>query len=102
MIVDAEFEAVAVVGASPPVIRLRGELDVAGEDEFDRALGVVMAASPSSVAIDLSGVTFIGSTGIRALVKTVNAVGDVRIRGASAWMRRLFEVATVTELFRLE
>ena len=49
-----------------------GEIDLAAADPFEeRASEAVMEAGGSSVLIDLSGVTFIDSTGMRALIRVL-------------------------------
>jgi anti-anti-sigma factor len=45
-----------------------GEVDVATADDLLAAVCGVVDAKPAEVAIDLSGVTFFGSDGVRALV----------------------------------
>ncbi len=92
------FEAVPVL--DPPTLRLRGEFDVAGEPAFDDALAVVVSAQPNCLVIDVTDLEFIGSTGLRGLVKAKQAVGEVILLGADAWMRRLLEVASLDTVFR--
>ena len=49
-----------------------GDIDLATADPFEeRATEAVMEAAGSSVLMDLSGVTFMDSTGIRALVRVL-------------------------------
>ena len=53
---------------------LSGRIDIAGAQEIDMRMGIV-AGSRRAVVIDLSGVSFIASMGLRCLVsaaKTVN------------------------------
>ena len=94
------FEAVPVL--DPPTLRLRGEFDVAGEPAFEDALAVVTAANPQSLVVDVTELQFIGSTGLRGLVKAKRAVGDVVVTGADQWMRKLFEVASLDCVFRFD
>lgn len=46
-------------------VSVRGELDIASVDEFSRAVADGLAAGP--VLLDLRGLTFMDSTGVRAL-----------------------------------
>ena len=49
-----------------------GEIDLATADPFEeRASEAVMKAAGSSVLIDLSGVTFMDSSGMRALIRVL-------------------------------
>lgn len=60
-------------------IRLCGRLDITGAEEIDmRFSGLVSAAS--SVIVDLAGVTFLASIGIRTLVANAKALA---LRGGS-------------------
>ncbi len=47
---------------------LRGELDLATADEVEDALHRAERDEPSVVVIDLSGLTFLDSTGLRTIV----------------------------------
>jgi anti-sigma B factor antagonist len=51
------------------VLALSGELDLAVEPELTATLEDVVAAGESIVVLDLRALTFIGSTGIRALIE---------------------------------
>ncbi len=55
---------------------MHGELDLAVADSFtEQASEVVLETAGPSVLIDLSGVTFMDSSGLRALLRVVG-VGD--------------------------
>jgi len=51
------------------VVRLGGEFDVAAEEHFDRVVER-MAAEAKTIVLDLSELSFIDSTGLRALLRT--------------------------------
>lgn len=51
-------------------VRLYGEFDLAGCDEFEEALGRLDLTAVRELVIDLGGVTFIDSSAIRALLST--------------------------------
>jgi anti-anti-sigma factor len=96
------FEAVPIVGQPPPELVLRGEFDADGEPAFERALRAVLADGPPALVVDIRDLRFLGSTGLRGFVRARNAVGDVTVRGAGPWMRRVFEAASLDSLFRFE
>lgn len=96
------FEAVPVVGPPPPELVLRGEFDADGEAAFERALRAVLAGGPPSLVVDIKDLLFLGSTGLRGLVRAKNAVDEVTVRGAGPFMRRVFEAASLDSLFRFE
>ena len=62
------------------VVAVAGELDLATVDEVTRVLSGVEARYPFRVVIDLSAVTFMGSTGLNLLVCAHNRLGRDRLR----------------------
>ena len=57
------------------LLRLRGELDMAGVDQFERLLIADGAPEAGTFVVDLRGLTFIDSSGLRALI-----MADQRVR----------------------
>ena len=55
--------------AGTHVIGLFGELDLATVGDFERALADVEASHVAEIVVDLSGLQFIDSTGIRVLAE---------------------------------
>ena len=51
------------------VVRLAGELDLYNADDARAALGEACEQSPERLVVDLSGVTFVDSTGLGVLVE---------------------------------
>ena len=83
-------------------ITLEGELDVAGsallEDEIDRVLA---ESAPTTVVLDLSGLDFMDSTGLRLVVLTDAKARDaewelVLVRGNES-VHRVFEITRMAE-----
>ena len=59
------------------VLSLRGELDLTSVPQFDQELQAAEAANPGRLVIDLSGLDFMDSTGLRALLQArERAKGD--------------------------
>jgi anti-sigma B factor antagonist len=76
---------------------VHGEIDLAAADRFEeRAFEAVMDAPASSVLIDLSGVTFIDSAGMHALIRVL----ELR-SGKSLIVQPSRQVYRVLELFAL-
>jgi anti-anti-sigma factor len=57
------------------LLRLEGELDMAGVDQFERRLTAERPREVATFVIDLRGLSFIDSSGLRALI-----MADQRIR----------------------
>ena len=62
------------VGTSIPCVRLNGRLDIAGTQAIDLKFTANTSAQRKSVIVDLSGVDFIASIGIRMLVTNAKAL----------------------------
>jgi anti-anti-sigma factor len=62
------------------LLSLKGELDMAGVDQFERLLNTDRPTGTGTVVVDLRGLTFIDSSGLRALIM---ADQEVRESGGS-------------------
>jgi anti-anti-sigma factor len=83
--------------AGRPALAVRGELDIAGVDEFERSLAAVESEQPPVLVIDLREVTFLDSSGLRTLLAAERrAKSDGRrlvlVRGPEP-VHRVFEIA---------
>ena len=56
------------------VVKLTGALDIAGAGEIDMPFSVI-SGKHDRVAVDLAGVSFLASIGIRVLVKAARTIG---------------------------
>lgn len=76
------------------VVRLVGELDVA---DAERVRGVLCECAGPTVVVDLGGLTFLDSAGLRALLQAREAHLDAGHRlvlhGAHPTVRRVFGIA---------
>lgn len=57
------------------LLRLRGELDMAAVDRFERLLTADQTSAAAMFVLDMRGLTFIDSSGLRALI-----MADQRVR----------------------
>ena len=83
-------------------IALFGELDLATAGDVEQELQRVEAGDAASIVLDLSGLTFMDSTGVRLLVnastrsRTDN--GRLRLLRGPASVQRVMELSGVDEL----
>lgn len=70
------FSASADSAEGAIVVRLQGELDLATAPALVRALDTALDAKPSVLALDLSELTFLDSTGIRVLITACRRAGS--------------------------
>jgi anti-anti-sigma factor len=84
-----------VVSGGWHTLRLCGEVDLAARDLLDDVIEQVCATANDGVVLDLSEVSFIDSTGVRAVLELRNRCqqqnAKLRIIGSSA-VRRVFEI----------
>jgi anti-sigma B factor antagonist len=78
------------------VVAPRGDIDMATVDEVKRTLAGLMSRGQPRLLIDLSGVGYIDSSGMGALVSAMKqaraAGGDLKLCGLQDEVRSIFEV----------
>ncbi len=92
-----------VVDAPARVLRLSGELDASTAPVIVDAATLVRAVfGAGDLALDLSGVTFIGADALGAIVRVANAqhagADQLEVRHASEWVARVFAFGGLDEL----
>jgi anti-anti-sigma factor len=88
-------------GLTTTTIALRGEWDLSASRAADEAVHDALADRPELLVLDLSGLSFIDSSGIHRTVALVRGSADlgirlVIVRGPRA-VQRVFEVCQLTE-----
>jgi len=96
-----EFHVAADATAHPPVVTVWGEVDLATVAPFRDALSEAIETGADELVVDLNHVTFMGSTGIRELVRIHDAARRIEVRVAPGIVRRALETATLPETFVL-
>ncbi len=87
---------------SAHVIALFGELDLAVADGVDRELRRVEATNATSIVVDLSGLTFIDSTGARLVwqadVRSRAGANRLRLLRGPRAVQRVFEISGIADM----
>ncbi|MER7004727.1 STAS domain-containing protein [Dactylosporangium sp. NPDC000555] len=99
-----EFAAQATPAADGTItVTASGELDMTTAPELINVLRkAIHRHGPSRVDLDLTGVTFMDSTGLQVLVAANTDVGgELRITGTSPTVHRLLQLTGVLEEFGL-
>ena len=78
MAVD-EFEAYIFVRGDELWVLPRGDLDIAGAPELEETLSLALASDARAIVIDLRGLEFVDSTGLRTLVHAPQSEGGERV-----------------------
>jgi anti-anti-sigma factor len=105
--VSAEGFWAKVVGLDDDtVVFLSGELDMATAPELTGLLGTLVAQGPPEVVLDFSGLSFIDSSGIAALVDSQHRLNEQKrrlcIQGAQREAVRVFEIAGLVEFLHVQ
>jgi anti-sigma B factor antagonist len=87
------------------VIAVEGEVDAHTANELDRALKDALERGHDRLLLDATGLTYISSSGLRAIVvaqlKASDSGGGVRLFGLKRQVQRAFEIAGFDEFLRL-
>ena len=101
----SESFGVEVVNANGrAIVSVHGEIDLCCGPAIRDALSAAQQDSPD-VIVDLSGVTFMDSTGLNALIGAYRRApegGSLAVVGAPPAVRRVFDLTGLSELLLLE
>lgn len=99
MVERAPFGVEVVVESGRAVVVVTGEIDMASAPELDAVLGGAIEGAEGALVVDLAGVSFFGSDGVRCLGDAMHRAGErgvaLRIRRPSP---RVLEVLELTGL----
>jgi len=86
-------------------VAVKGRVDSTTADKLRDHLTEVIRAGSARLVIDLKEVTYISSAGFRTLLITArsveNAKGKLALCGVGGEIKRLFDIASFTELFTI-
>jgi anti-anti-sigma factor len=88
----ARLDVVEPTGGAPLLVRLAGELDLAGAIDVGPALDELLRRDAQPVRIDASGLTFTDSSGVAVLLRIANRFSPVETVAAVPAVRRVVEV----------
>jgi anti-sigma B factor antagonist len=87
------------------VAAVRGELDMLTAPVLDAELEAATGRQPATLVVDMSGVTFLDSSGCHTLVRARQRADGANITlelvGLNGSCKRVLEIAGLTELFNL-
>ena len=85
-----------------PLIWVSGEIDLATSDRLAAAISAAATAGTRRLVLDLSGATFIDSTGVHALLGATELAPSVTVRAPSEAVRRVLEITGADQLLSIE
>jgi anti-sigma B factor antagonist len=88
-----------------PGLALRGEIDLASAPDVEAALEGAIRDSVGAFVVDLTGVSFIGSSGLQVLLRARALLGRedraLALVCPHGRVRRVFELAGVSDVFAI-
>jgi anti-sigma B factor antagonist len=103
---DDDLDVKAEQDRSGTTIILEGEFDLTGTDRFRAVFSDALAASPRSIILNARGLTFIDSSGLKALLQARAAATDAgvafRVSEPSPALRQLAEITGIEDLLEDE
>jgi len=91
-----------VVDAEHGVVRASGELDIGGAPAMRNALRQAFDSGATEVVLDMGGVTFMDSTGLRELLRVTSDGRRLVLRRVPGPVRALLAMAGVEPLFTFD
>jgi anti-anti-sigma factor len=92
-------------GDNVMLLQVEGEVDAHTAQEFAKTLKDLFGQGHRRMVVDVSGMTFISSAGIRVLFdayrQAVQLDGQMRLAGPTDQVRRVFEIAGLYELLQI-
>ena len=102
---DRAFAVDTDATLSPPVLSLRGDLDLATAPDLEAA-GRDLPGSPETVILDLAELAFVDSSGITAIVRLHRIFstrgGQVVLRRPRPFVREILHVAGLDRVLTIE
>jgi anti-anti-sigma factor len=82
-------------------VTLEGELDMANVPGVEAQIAALMQSAPGRVVFDMSGVTFMDSSGIAMLLRTAERVTAVEVRNPSSSVRLVLRATGLSEVLHV-
>ena len=90
---------------SVSVMKVIGRVDSDSAPEFDNALSKLLNGGRNKVILNLQGVEFLSSAGLRAMVKALkdaqNSGGDVRLASVSEPIEVILRTVGMMQMFKM-
>lgn len=93
-------DRVKIVHVAPRIVRVSGELDMASSPLLAEELRRLTGDGEGSLVLDVSGLTFIDSTGLRVLIDAAGRLGSsgrLVLRNPTRQVLDVLEIAGIAE-----
>ena len=95
------FWIASIESGSGLMVRLSGELDMAGAEEVRQFIETAMAKDRAQVSIDCRGITFIDSIGVKALIHLARRCAEMGVEPIFRMSSRIERVMSAMGLSSL-
>ena len=93
------------VSKRPNVLSLEGEIDLHVSSRVSISLRQMIAKKPKRLLVNLSGVTYLDSSGLAVLIEAMQNVekygGKFALAGMQETVRSIFEIARLDQVFHI-
>ena len=87
------------------ILGLTGRLDAYSATEVEKKLDTVIGAGCVKLVLNLEGLEYISSSGLRVLLSQLKKVrkqqGDIKLASMKPYIREVFDIAGFTQLFNI-
>jgi len=88
-----------------PVVSVTGRIDATTSRDLEDALNGLIDQDNNQIVVDLQGVEYISSVGLRVMLAALKKVrpkqGDVKLACLQPFVREVFEITGFTKLFSI-
>ena len=88
-----------------PIIAVSGRIDATTSKDLETALNDQIDQNNNKIVVDLAGVEYISSVGLRVLLAALKKVkpgqGDIKLASLQPFVREVFEITGFTKLFSI-
>jgi anti-sigma B factor antagonist len=100
------LELIENVSGSVNIIRLSGRLDAYSATDVEKKLDVLINDGKVNMVVNLEGLEYISSSGLRVFLAGLKKVrkvrGDIKLACMKPYIREVFDIAGFTQLFNIE
>ena len=86
---------------SEVVLQIAGEVDISSVSALREAISHAIARAPRRLVLDLSGLTFMDSSGIAVLLTAAEQISAVELRNPTEIIRRLITLSGLAGVLRM-
>lgn len=81
-----------------------GKIDTVSAQDFDREMAALAGQAPKLLILDLAGLEYISSAGLRVILSTAKTLkaggGEVRLAGTAGSVHKVFQISGFFNMFK--